>query len=159
MAATGVVDRFYEAFARKDAVGMAACYHPHATFEDPAFGPLDREGACAMWAMLLSRSTDLAVNHQILSEAGSKVSARWEARYTFTRTGRPVLNRIEATFTLEDGLIRTHRDTFSFWAWARQAFGPSGLLLGWTPWFRGKVRLEALKGLEKFQRQVSAGSV
>ena len=47
------------------------------------------------------------------------MTAQWEARYTFTRTGRTVLNRIEATFTLEDGLIRTHRDGYSFWAWAR----------------------------------------
>ena len=67
-----------------------------------------------------------------------------------------MLNRIQATFTLEDGLIRTHRDAFSFWAWARQAFGPAGLLLGWIPWFQRKVRLEALKGLETFQRQASS---
>ena len=37
-----MVDRFYQAFARRDAAGMAACYHPQATFVDPAFGPLDR---------------------------------------------------------------------------------------------------------------------
>jgi len=79
MAAPGVVDRFYRAFARKDAVGMAACYHPQATFEDPAFGPLDHDQTCAMWTMLLSRSTDLVVTHQVLSEAGSKVRAHWQA--------------------------------------------------------------------------------
>jgi len=141
-----VAHRFYEAFARRDAAAMAACYHPDATFEDPAFGPLDRESACAMWAMLVGRATDLAVTHQVLAEADPLV-VRWEARYTFGRTGRAVLNRIEATFTFEDGLIRTHRDRFSFWAWARQAFGPAGLLLGWTPWFQAKVRAEALRGL------------
>lgn len=151
-----VVHRFYEAFAQKDAAAMAACYHPGATFEDPAFGPLDREAACAMWAMLLGRSADLTVTHQILGEAGSRVLARWEARYTFTRTRRPVLNRIEATFTLEDGLIRTHRDDFSFWAWARQAFGPVGLLLGWTPWFQAKVRGEALRALATYRAKTSA---
>lgn len=141
-----VANRFYEAFARRDAAAMAACYHPDATFEDPAFGPLDRDGACAMWAMLVGRATDLAITHQVASE-GDPVVVQWEARYTFGRTGRAVLNRIEATLTLEDGLIRTHRDRFSFWAWARQAFGPAGLLLGWTPWFQAKVRAEALRGL------------
>lgn len=146
-----VVDRFYEAFARRDAAAMAACYHPDATFEDPAFGPLDRESACAMWAMLLGRSADLVVTHQVLRDSGSEVGAHWEARYTFTRTGRPVLNRIEATFTVEDGLIRTHRDHFGFWAWARQAFGPAGLLLGWTPWFQAKVRAEALRTLAAYR--------
>ncbi len=155
MGPAAVVDRFYEAFAQRDAAAMAACYHPHATFEDPAFGPLDREAACAMWAMLLGRATDLAVSHQVLREIGAETTARWEARYTFTRTGRPVVNRIEATFTLEDGLIRTHRDHFSFWAWARQAFGPAGFMLGWTPWFQARVRAEALRGLAAYR--VKAG--
>jgi ketosteroid isomerase-like protein len=147
MPQASVVDRFYEAFARRDAAAMAACYHPEATFEDPAFGLLDREAACAMWAMLLGRSADLTVTHRVLNETAISATACWEARYTFTRTGRPVLNRIEATFALEDGLIRTHRDRFSFWTWARQAFGPPGLLLGWTPWFQGKVQREALRAL------------
>ncbi len=155
MGQVAVVDRFYEAFAQGDAAAMAACYHPHATFEDPAFGPLDREAACAMWAMLLSRATDLAVTHRVLRATSSEVTAQWEARYTFTRTGRPVLNRIDATFTLEDGLIRTHRDHFSFGAWARQAFGPAGFLLGWTPWFQARVRAEALRGLAAYR--VKAG--
>jgi ketosteroid isomerase-like protein len=151
MAQSAVVTRFYEAFARQDAAGMAACYHPSATFEDPAFGPLDREAACAMWAMLLGRSADLTVTHQVVAEDGLTVTARWEARYTFTRTGRPVYNRIEATFTLEDGLLRTHRDHFSFWAWSRQAFGATGLLLGWTPWFHTKVQAEALRALAAYR--------
>jgi ketosteroid isomerase-like protein len=155
MPQTAAVDQFYNAFARRDAATMAACYHPEATFEDPAFGPLDREGACAMWAMLLSRSTDLAVTHQVLRHTGSEAQVRWEARYTFTRTGRPVVNRIEATFSLEDGLIRTHRDHFDFWTWARQAFGPAGLLLGWTPWFQAKVRAEALRGLAAFRAKAA----
>lgn len=155
MAQAAVVDRFYEAFARRDAAAMAACYHAEATFEDPAFGRLDREAACAMWAMLLGRATDLVVTHQLLQESGSEARARWEARYTFTRTGRPVLNRIEATFTLQDGLIRTHRDHFSFSAWARQAFGPAGLLLGWTPWFQARVRAEALRGLDAYRTKAA----
>ena len=68
MAPSTVVTRFYEAFARGDAAGMAACYHRSATFADPAFGPLDRAAACAMWAMLLDRSTDLAVMHHITDD-------------------------------------------------------------------------------------------
>jgi len=151
------VNRFYEAFANRDAAGMGACYHGEATFEDPAFGPLDRAAVCAMWAMLLGRSADLVVTHQMLDEAGSTVTAQWEARYTFTRTGRPVLNRITATFTFEDGLIRTHRDQFGFWAWAKQAFGPVGFLFGWTPWFQAKVRSEALHALAAYRARALLG--
>jgi ketosteroid isomerase-like protein len=151
MPQASVVSRFYGAFAERDAAAMAACYHPSATFEDPAFGLLDHDAACAMWAMLLSRSRDLAVTHEVVAESDSAATARWEARYTFTRTGRPVLNRIQATFTLADGLILTHRDRFSFWVWARQAFGLPGLLLGWTPWFQARVRTEALQALAAYR--------
>lgn len=156
-ASAEVATRFYEAFARRDATGMAACYHPDATFEDPAFGPLDREGACAMWAMLLGRAADLAVTHRVAEETGPEVTVHWEARYTFSRTGRPVLNRITAHLTVEGGLIRSHRDQFDFWTWARQAFGFTGLLLGWAPGFQAKVRAEALKGLTAFRARQAKG--
>jgi ketosteroid isomerase-like protein len=154
MSQAALVNRFYEAFARRDAASMATCYHRSATFEDPAFGPLDREAACAMWALLLGRSADLVVTHRVLNETPATAVAHWEARYTFTRTGRPVHNHIKATFTFEDGLIRTHRDRFSFWAWARQAFGPVGLLLGWTPWFKQKVQGEARHALGVYRAKL-----
>jgi ketosteroid isomerase-like protein len=146
-----VLTRFYEAFARRDAAAMAACYHPEATFEDPAFGHLDREGVCAMWAMVLGRATDLTVTHRVETATVDEGTVHWEARYTFTRTGRPVVNRISARFTFRDGLILTHRDHFSFWTWSRQAFGITGLLVGWTPLFQRQVRAEALRGLEAFR--------
>lgn len=142
---------FYEAFARRDAVAMAACYHPEATFEDPAFGPLDRAATCAMWEMLLARAADLAITHHLGPVDAGSGTVQWEARYTFTRTGRSVVNRITATFTFQDGLIRTHRDSFDAWVWSRQAFGPLGLLLGWTSWFQNRVRSEALRALRKHQ--------
>jgi ketosteroid isomerase-like protein len=158
MTPTEVANQFYEAFAQHDAAAMAACYHPEATFGDPAFGPLNREATCAMWAMLLGRSAELTVTHQVLEVDGQTVRVHWEARYPFSRTGRPVHNRITATLRVEDNLIRAHRDHFNFWAWARQAFGPAGLLLGWTPWFRAKVRAEALSALAKYRAQGSGAT-
>ena len=41
-------------------------------------------------------------------------------------------------------------DSFSFYAWARQALGPVGIALGWTPIVRGKVQREARAGLDEF---------
>ena len=72
------------------------------------------------------------------------------AEYTLSQTGRAVHNVIEAAFTFEDGRIRTHRDTFDFWRWSRQALGAPGLVLGWTPWLRRKVSAEATKGLDAY---------
>lgn len=62
-----------------------------------------------------------------------------------------VHNIIDGQFTFTpQGLIATHRDRFDFWAWSRQALGMPGLLLGWTPFLRSKVRATAAANLQKY---------
>jgi ketosteroid isomerase-like protein len=142
-----VIERFYEAFGRCDGDGMAACYAPDVRFSDPVFPDLRGDRAKAMWRMLTSQASDLRV---VLDEHDD-TSARWTARYTFGQTGRPVVNRVHATFAFDDaGLITSHTDRFDFHRWARQALGPTGLLLGWTPIVRNAVRQRADRSLEKF---------
>jgi ketosteroid isomerase-like protein len=146
-----LIQRFYEAFARHDGDTMAACYAPGARFSDPVFTDLRDEEPGAMWRMLTGRAEDLEVKlveHQADDERGS---AHWLADYTF-RTGRKVHNDIRAEFRFANGLIAEHHDSFSFYAWARQALGPVGLALGWTPIVRGKVQQEARAGLDEFLR-------
>ena len=128
---------------------MAACYAPDAHFSDPVFTDLRDEEPGAMWRMLTGRAQDLEVTlveHEAGDERGS---AHWLADYTF-RTGRKVHNDVRAELRFADGLIVEHRDSFSFHAWARQALGPIGLALGWTPIVRGKVQREARSGLDEF---------
>jgi ketosteroid isomerase-like protein len=153
-----LIRRFYERFQARDAAGMAACYHPQVIFSDPAFGELRGEDAGAMWAMLTGRATDLDVVCDHAEGSEDAGFARWHARYTFTQTGRTVLNRIEARFRFKDGLIVQHDDRFSFWRWSRQALGPVGLLLGWTPLLQNKVRGTARRGLEAFKAKRAAVS-
>jgi hypothetical protein len=90
------------------------------------------------------------LEHQADEQSGT---AHWKARYTFTETGRPVVNDIQAKFRFKDGLIVEHRDTFDFYRWARQALGPPGLLLGWTPIVRATVQRKASSMLDKFTRE------
>ena len=146
-----LIERFYGAFARGDGDGMAACYAPDVRFSDPVFGELRGEEAGDMWRMLTGRAQDLTValaEHEAGDERGS---AHWLADYTF-RTGRRVHNDIRAEFRFRDGLIAEHDDHFSFHRWARQALGPPGLLLGWTPLLRRKVGGEARAGLAAYRR-------
>ena len=146
-----LIERFYTAFDRKDGDAMAACYAPDARFSDPVFQDLRGEEPGAMWRMLTGRAKDLdveLVEHEADDEKGS---ARWLAHYTFVQTGRHVDNDVRATFRFENGLIADHRDEFSFYAWARQALGTTGVLLGWTPIVQGRVRGEARKSLDEFR--------
>jgi len=147
------IERFYAAFDRCDGDTMAACYAPGARFSDPAFGELRGEEPGAMWRMLTGQARDLrvALGDHGADEAARTGHADWTARYTFTQTGRPVVNHVRATFRFDaDGLFAEHDDAFSFHAWARQALGTQGLLLGWTPVLRSAVRRRARGNLERF---------
>ncbi len=148
-----LIDRFYSSLSAKDGIAMAKCYAADATFEDPAFGQLDAQGAAAMWRMLTSRAGDLTVDVSEITADDETGSARWIARYTFTQTGRPVINDIRASFRFVDGLIVQHRDRFDWWRWARQALGPPGLLLGWNPLFHNAVRTKARETLAEFRHR------
>jgi ketosteroid isomerase-like protein len=147
-----LIERFYAAFDRKDGDAMAACYAPDVRFSDPVFGELRGEQPGAMWRMLTAQARDLSVElvEHGTDRAAEAGDARWIARYTFTQTGRPVTNDVQAHFRFADGLIAEHDDAFSFYGWARQALGTPGLLLGWTPVLRASVRRKARASLERF---------
>jgi ketosteroid isomerase-like protein len=147
---TSVIQDFYAAFARRDGDAMAACYAPGATFSDPVFTDLRGTEPGAMWRMLTSQGKDLTVELVEHDAGDERGTARWIARYTFSRTGRPVVNDVRARFRFADGLIAEHVDEFSFHRWARQALGPPGLLLGWTPIVRSATRRQARASLDEF---------
>jgi ketosteroid isomerase-like protein len=148
-----LIERFYACFQARDAAGMGACYHPEAVFSDAAFGELRGERVGAMWAMLCARASDLEITVSGVEADAERGRAHWDAHYTFGQTGRKVQNRIDASFLFRDGLIIRHEDRFSFWRWSRQALGPMGLLLGWAPPLRAKVRSTARGSLEAYMRK------
>ena len=145
-----LIARFYDAFGQRDHVTMAACYAPDATFSDPVFRDLRGDEVRSMWQMLCERGTDLEIAHRDVAIDGDRGSAHWDADYTFTATGRRVHNSIDARFVFRDGLIAEHVDSFDLWAWTRQALGPVGVLLGWSPPVQGKVRSQARENLDRF---------
>ncbi len=145
-----LLTRFYEAFQRRDAAGMGACYHDEAVFMDPAFGRLKAAEARAMWAMLTARATELEIAFEVRHADEGSGAVHWEATYPFSKTGRRVHNVIEAQFGFHEGLILAHRDQFDMWKWSRQALGLPGWLLGWSPWMRRKIQREARMQLAKF---------
>ncbi len=147
-----LITNFYEAFAQKDLAMMASLYHKDATFKDPIFY-LKGDSIMDMWTMLLKSSNDVDVSLRRVKTHSNKLEASWHVTYTFSATGNYVHNTIWSTFTIKDGKIYTHTDHFSFYKWAKRAFGFTGLLLGWTAFFHNKVRREAMEKLEKFKKK------
>jgi ketosteroid isomerase-like protein len=147
------IEDFYAAFAKRDAAGMIALYHPEVTFRDPVFLELDAPRVGAMWKMLCERGKDLRVEASGIEADGDRGRAHWEAWYTFSATGRKVHNVIDATFRFRDGKIVRHEDAFGFYRWTRMALGPMGIALGWTPLVQGAIRRKARQGLDDFMKK------
>ncbi|MDB5895133.1 MAG: ketosteroid isomerase [Rhodoferax sp.] len=147
---------FYNAFAALDAEAMGRCYAPDVRFEDEVFSLLGEREVTGMWRMLCAATAAKGrdvwrLEARDVQADAQRGRAHWEAHYRFSATGRLVHNRIDAEVTFSpQGLITTHRDRFDFWSWSRQALGAPGMLLGWTPMLRNKVRAQAAANLRKF---------
>ena len=148
-----VAQRFYSAFQRHDGKSMGDLYADSSTFSDPVFPLLRAREVRAMWAMLTERAKDLSLTFSIEEESSTEARTTWHANYTFSKTGRKVENHITATMETENGLIVRHVDDFSFWRWSSQALGVPGLLLGWTPLLRAKIRTGAQESLRSYMEQ------
>ena len=150
------LENFYKAFARLDADTMAALYAPDARFDDEVFSLRGFDQVTGMWRMLIGATKaggaqDWKLKYSRVEAGALTGRAHWVADYRFSGTGRLVHNAIDGVFDFNrDGLIQRHRDSFNFWAWSRQALGAPGLLLGWTPFLRRKVRTQAAAHLQKY---------
>ena len=149
MSNENLLNQFYSSFQQKDYQTMARCYHPNATFKDEIF-ELKGKHIGAMWHMLCERGVDTEITSSDIKADHNKGSAQWEAKYTFSKSGRRVHNVIKASFKFKDGKIIAHQDRFSFWKWSGMALGMVGWLLGWTSFLRRKVSERVHKSLEKF---------
>lgn len=148
-----LIEKFYTAFNNLDAETMAECYHEDVRFSDPAFGQLKGERASNMWRMLCEsqQGKDFLVEHSQVRMEGETGKAHWEAHYNFSQTGRRVHNIIEATFRFKDGKIIRHDDVFNVYRWSKQALGTTGLIMGWTPFFRNRLNLQTNILLTKWE--------
>ncbi len=145
-----LINRFYQAFQKRDAAGMNSCYAPDIRLSDPVFGALQGDRARAMWTMLAGRSQGLELTYQVGAVDDTTGNATWQAKYEFSQTGRMVDNHISSKFWFENGLIARQQDTFDLWRWAGMALGPRGQLLGWAPPVQAAIRKQAAAGLDKF---------
>lgn len=158
------IETFYSAFARLDPEIMTGCYAPDASFDDEVFSLRGRDEVAGMWRMLCrataSGGRDVwKLQSRDVRADDTSGQAHWDAHYRFSSTGRIVDNSIDARFTFNpQGQIASHRDSFDFWSWSRQALGVPGYLLGWTPQLRHKVQAQAASNLRRFlAKEVAQG--
>ncbi|WP_248962747.1 nuclear transport factor 2 family protein [Sphaerisporangium perillae] len=152
-----MIREFFDALARGDIEALARCYHPEISFGDPVYLELEgRERVVGMWRMLLESSAELQVAARDITADNHSGAAHWTARYVLQHNGRRVVSEVDAQFRFEDGLIIRHHDDFDFRHWSKMALGrPTGVLVGWTPALRRRVRDRARRQLDEYLRSDS----
>ncbi len=147
-----LIHNFYTAFQQLDAKAMNACYSDDIVFYDPVFELLRADEAKAMWEMLCKNAKDFTLSFENIKDLGDNYyTCDWVASYTFSKTGRKVVNKIKAHMMIVDGIIIEHSDAFSLHKWSIQALGFSGWLLGWNSFYQRKIKNTARRNLLRFR--------
>ena len=84
-----LIQRFYDAFQRRDAIAMVACYADDVVFSDPVFGELRGEAARDMWRMLVQRAQAFSLTFADVDANDQTGRAQWWP----TRTAMPCSSR------------------------------------------------------------------
>ena len=146
-----LIERFYTAFQKLDHKTMQDCYSIDIVFSDPVFGLLQSDEARAMWEMFCRNAKEFSLTYSNIQAIDEEYyTCNWTATYTFSWTGRKVVNNIKAFMRINNGKIIEHSDAFRLSTWIAQAFGWRGVLFGWTGFMKRKVQKAARKSLEKF---------
>jgi ketosteroid isomerase-like protein len=147
------IKKFYTSFQELNHEGMNSCYADNIVFSDPVFGLLEGEQVKAMWRMLCTRAKNFSLQyHTISTDDNEYYTCEWIAQYTFSKTGRTIVNKCKAYMRLKDGIIIEHSDAFNYYRWVRQALGLRGLLFGWSGYMHNKVVKNAKRELDTFMK-------
>ncbi|MCK5781380.1 MAG: nuclear transport factor 2 family protein [Flavobacteriales bacterium] len=153
MSNKALIAKFFEGLKQQDLDMMLSCYHENIIFSDPAFGILRKEKVFTMWKKILKEPRDLRIEYSSIEADEENGSAKWEAWYSFSVTGKLVHNKIESRFVFKDNLIAEQHDSFFLRKWAAQAFGLKGRLIGGTSYFRERIQHFTMKALERFNKK------
>jgi ketosteroid isomerase-like protein len=149
-----LLQRLFTSLNQHDHAAMADCYHLHAKFTDIAFDLRSRKQIHAMWHMICrpeGHAGNIAAMFNVVHADDRRGWVNLVDDYTFSSTGRKVINVIDSYFCFEDGLIVEQRDFCDPRAWAAMALaGVSGFLASQSHFLRSfKARQMLHKFVEK----------
>jgi len=101
--------------------------------------------------MLCKNAKDFSLTYNNTIELDDEYcTVDWVATYTFSKTGKKVVNKVKANMRFASGKIIEHSDAFSLHKWSKQALGLTGELFGWNSFFQRKIKNQATRNLLKF---------
>ena len=148
---TQLIENFYTGFQQLNADKMNSCYNDDIVFFDPIFGLLRGQEVKSMWEMLCKNAINFSLTFSNIIELDEEYyTCDWVATYTFSASGKTIVNKIKANMRFENGKIAEHSDAFSVHNWSKQALGMPGVLFGWNSLFQNKIKNKAKQKLLDF---------
>jgi len=152
-----LIQKFYNGLQQLDAAKINACYSEDIVFFDPMFELLRGDEVRSMWEMLCANAKDFSLSFDSIQDLDDGYfTCNWTASYTFSKTGRKVVNMAKAHMKIENGRIIEHSDGWSLAKWSAQAIGLPGKLLGWMGLFRRRLKNNARRNLLNYIQKKSA---
>ena len=111
-----LVERFAEAFHRRDVDGLLACFTEDATYNDVFYGPhAGHKALRGMFERMFREGRDYRWQMDAIVMDAGRAAAEWTFGYTATAAvprseGRRVRMAGMSIFDLEDGRIRDYRE-------------------------------------------------
>lgn len=129
MHATAILLQRLFSLNQHDHKAMAGCHHLNAKFTDIAFDLRSKKQIHAMWHMICrpeGHEGDIAAMFHVVHADDRRGWVNLVDDYTFSSTGRKIINVIDSHFCFENGLIIEQRDFCDPHAWAAMALGGVG---------------------------------
>lgn len=142
-ASRAVVERYFEAFGKRDQATLTQLYAPNATFKDDMF---DLKNGASILQMWKSAPPFKTFKSEITEVSGNTVKAKWVVDYEMF--GKPVHNEITSVITVgADGRITSQREDWDESKWMSQA-------LPWIPkWAQGAAYMVMRPALNLITRR------
>lgn len=134
-----VTERLFSALRHRRAADAAACYDEDALFTSPFIGEVRGPEVEALWRAIFASTRDSTLSYTIVDIGLTTARVEGVATFSLTSSGRSVTGRFNSALSIRDTRVVWHDDTLDAWAWACMAFGPSGLMLGWSKAWRGRM--------------------
>lgn len=127
-----LTERLFLALQRRDIEAAAACYHDTAVFSAPVIGVVEGRDVKTLWQAIFSNTSDSSLSFTITDIGVTSAKVEGVVAYSVTSSGRRVIHAFSTILQIRDQLVAFHEDTFDAWDWAKMAYGPAGLLFGWS---------------------------
>jgi hypothetical protein len=93
----------------------------------------------ALWRAIFAATRDSTLNFTIVDLGLTNARVEGIATFSLIASGRSVICRFSSALHIRDQQVICHDDHFDAWAWSSMAFGPAGLLLGWSKAWRRRM--------------------